>query len=154
MCVWCFSVYLGKVTIATRAALLSPTCVRGVLVSSRKSSAAQSYPCKSYLCVVFVYLCNAAVITAVLPSPTCVCGVLVFIWARLKQPQDSCYPVLPVWVCVFSVYLGKVTTATRAALPSPTCVRDVSVFTWVMQQPQEQRYPDLPVYVMLQCLPG
>ena len=94
-------------------------------------------------------------------------------WVRLQQPQEQCYPVLPVYVvfqclpaksynshmssatlsyqCMWclSVYLRKATTATRAVLPCPTSVCDVLVFTWVrLQQPQEQCYPVLPVHVV------
>ena len=57
----------------------------------------------------------------------------------------------------FSVCLGKATAAARTVLPSTTTtsVCDVLELTWVrLQQPQEQRYPVIPVYVMFQCLSG
>ena len=58
-------------------------------------------------------------------------------------------------VCCFRVYLGKATATTRAALRSPTSVCDVLVSTLVrLHQPQEQRYPVLPVYVMFSCFLG
>ena len=77
-------------------------------------------------------------------------------WVMLQQPQEKCYSVLyhTKSVCKrvcgdISVDLGLATAAARAALPSPTSVCDVLVLTWVrLQQPQEQRYPVLPVCVM------
>ena len=57
---------------------------------------------------------------------------------------------LPHW----PLYLSLAPAATRAELPSATCVCGVSAFTcpW-LQQPQEQCYPMLPVYVVFQRLP-
>ena len=186
-----------------QVASLAPLPVPGS--SSHKSSATQCYLCM-WCFSVYLSLVPAGTRRAVLPSATCVCGVSVFTCPWFQQPQEQCYPVLPVYVVLqclpvpgssshkssypvlptcpcylcmcmcfsfylslapaatraecylcmwcFSVYLSLVPAATRAVLPSATCVCGVTVFTcpW-FQQPQEQCYPMLPVYVVLQCLP-
>ena len=123
-CMRCFSAYLGKATAVAKAALPCPNNVYAVLiliwVRLYTAAARAELPCfNTYLGQVT----EAA--RAALPCPNNVCDVLILTWVRLY------------------------TAAARAELPSSTCVCDVLMFTWVrLQQPQEQSYPVLPVYVM------
>ena len=52
---------------------------------------------------------------------------------------------------LLSVVFKCLSGAASAALPSPTSVCDDYVLNWIMLQPQEQRYPVLPLSVMIKC---
>ena len=94
---WCFSVYLGMATPATRAALACPISVCGVLVftwirlQQPKSSTSLSYQCKWCFSV---YLDKATAATrAELPRSTSVCGVSTL--TRISIFVKACRKSLP-----------------------------------------------------------
>ena len=152
-----FTTSLHEIQVAS----LAPLPVPGS--SSHKSSATQCYLC---MWCYSVYLSLAPAATrAVLPSATCVCGVTVFTCPWLQQPQEQCYPMLPVYVvfqclpvpgssshksratqcylCMwcFSFYLSLAPAATRAVLP-------VYVVSYPVLPVYVVSYPVLPVYVV------